>query len=215
MDGFVKGEMMSENTKQSVGEPVAWQDIVSAIRAVCCESTRHDEMFPQPRDKQIEDERAIYRVVKILERYATIATNHPHWPMHPAHPKKNEEIERLKRNVNDLSRVVHWMTVGQQAAWIEWKHGEGADAGMRWIHNGLLGPGLIPDEDEPYGKEAQAYFDANRDYPFPTCYCGRPSNIIWMGEGFCCQEHYNTRRAQFEAQQQAGQEGEGREGEHG
>jgi hypothetical protein len=31
-----------------------------------------------------------------------------------------------------------------------------------------------PDEDEPYGKEAQAYFDANRSDPFPTCTnCGR------------------------------------------
>ena len=75
---------------------------------------------------------------------------------------------------------------------------------MVWIQNGLFGPGLIPDEDEPYGKEAQAYFDANRSDPFPACYCGRTSNSLWMGQGFCCQEHYNTRRAQIEAQRQAG-----------
>ncbi len=99
------------------------------------------------------------------------------------------------------------MTVAQQAAWIEWQHGKGAEEAMGWIQNGLFGPGLIPDEDEPYGKEAQAYFDANRSDPFPTCYCGRPSNHLWMGQGFCCQEHYNTRRAQIEAQQQDGKEG--------
>lgn len=47
-----------------------------------------------------------------------------------------------------------------QAAWIEWKHGRGADAGMQWIENTLWGPGLIPGEDgKPIGS-AQAFFDA-------------------------------------------------------
>ena len=131
----------------------------------------------------------------------------PGWPKHPAQPKESEEVERLKKTLNDLGKIIHDMTVAQQAAWIEWQHGKGAEEAMVWIQNGLFGPGLISDEDEPYGKEAQAYFDANRSDPFPTCYCGRPSNQLWMGQGFCCQEHYNTRRAQIEAQQQDGKEG--------
>lgn len=51
-----------------------------------------------------------------------------------------------------LSRVVAAM----QAAWIEWMHGRGADAAMQWIENTLIGPGLIPGDDE---SDAQAFFD--------------------------------------------------------
>ena len=111
------------------------------------------------------------------------------------------EVTRLKRELaqskealKDFGKVIHNMTVGQQAAWIEWKHGKGAEAGMAWIQNALFGPGFIPDEDEPYGKEAQAFFDANCSDPLPFCACGRPSNILWMGQGFCCEEHYNQAR---------------------
>ena len=67
-----------------------------------------------------------------------------------------DELARAKKLTNDLGKIIHDMTVAQQAAWIEWQHGKGADAAMTWIHNGLVGPGFIPDEDEPYGKEAQA-----------------------------------------------------------
>lgn len=96
------------------------------------------------------------------------------------------EVARLKNVLNDLGKIIHDMTVAQQAAWIEWRHGKGAEEGMVWIQNGLAGPGFIPDEDEPYGKEAQAWFDANCAAPLPTCFCGRPSNIGWIGQGFCC-----------------------------
>src|SRR5690554_543919 len=51
-----------------------------------------------------------------------------------------------------LSRVVAVM----QAAWIEWRRGRGADAAMQWIENTLIGPGLIPGDDE---SDAQAFFD--------------------------------------------------------
>ena len=107
-----------------------------------------------------------------------------------------DELARAKKLTNDLGKIIHDMTVAQQAAWIEWQHGKGAEAGMQWIQNGLFGPGFIPDEDEPYGKEAQAWFDANRADPFPTCFCGRPSNILWMGKGFCCDAHYQQHRAE-------------------
>lgn len=107
-----------------------------------------------------------------------------------------DDLARAKKLTNDLGKIIHDMTVAQQAAWIEWQHGKGAEEAMTWIHNGLAGPGFIPDEDEPYGKEAQAWYDANRADPLPTCFCGRPSNSLWMGQGFCCHEHYEQRRAE-------------------
>jgi hypothetical protein len=57
-----------------------------------------------------------------------------------------------------VSQALHNVMVGNQSAWIEWKHGAGAEAAMQWIENGLIGPGLIPS-----GTEAQAWFDANED----------------------------------------------------
>ncbi|WP_349984474.1 hypothetical protein ABRP17_016495 [Stenotrophomonas sp. WHRI 8082] len=96
-----------------------------------------------------------------------------------------EEIVKIDRVLQMMGKITHDHVTANQAAWIEWQHGRGADAAMGWIHSGLWGPGLIPDEDEPYGKEAQAYFDANRAQPFPACACGRPSNQLWMGHGAC------------------------------
>jgi hypothetical protein len=100
------------------------------------------------------------------------------------------EITRLKAIIKELSEAIHDQVVAQQSAWIEWQHGDGAESAMTWIHNGLLTRGFIPDENQPYGKEAQAWFDANQSHPSPQCSCGRPSNIEWMGQGFCCNEHY-------------------------
>jgi len=114
------------------------------------------------------------------------------------------ELGRVKRLAGDLGKIIHDMTVAEQAAWIEWQHGRGAEAAMSWIHNGLEGPGHIPDEDVPYGKEPQAWFDANRADPFPTCFCGRPSNRLWMGKGFCSNEHYQQHHAEAEAKKTEG-----------
>lgn len=102
-----------------------------------------------------------------------------------------ERADSFERATQTLSRINHDFTVVMQAAWIEWQHGRGAEAAMSWIHNTLAGPGNIPDEDEPYAKEAQAYFDANRHDPLPTCFCGRPSNRSWMKQGFCSEQHAN------------------------
>jgi hypothetical protein len=107
------------------------------------------------------------------------------------------EIDQLNALVKELSDINHDHIVGMQAAYIEWQHGEGAESAMSWIENALDGPGLIPDESEPYGTEAQAYFDANQAHPFPTCECGRPSNIGWMGKGFCCNEHYQKALSEY------------------
>lgn len=105
------------------------------------------------------------------------------------------QLAKLTTAYKELSGMFHDQVVAQQAAWIEWQHGKGAEAGMQWIENGLCGPGHIPDEDEPYGKEAQAWFDANQSSPLPFCACGRPSNIATAGHGFCSEAHFEDFRA--------------------
>jgi hypothetical protein len=122
----------------------------------------------------------------------------------PAHPKatidvvaelqqnlaeRDKRISELKKFVKEQSAILNDKIVSEQAAYIEWQHGKGAEAGMQWIANGLWGPGLIPEESEPWGTEAQAYYDANKSNPFPECFCGRPSNQLWMGKGACCDGH--------------------------
>jgi len=99
------------------------------------------------------------------------------------------EILAIDNALQRMGKIVHDQTTANQAAWIEWQHGRGAEAAMGWIHNGLWGPGLIPDENAPYGKEAQAFYDANCSDPIQACACGRPSNQLWMGHGACCNEH--------------------------
>jgi hypothetical protein len=94
-----------------------------------------------------------------------------------------------------IAEAFHDNITAMQAAWIEWQHGKGAEAAMQWIENTLAGPGNIPDEDAEYGKEPQAFFDANRADPLPRCTCGRPSNIGWMGQGFCSEAHYREAKA--------------------
>lgn len=113
----------------------------------------------------------------------------------PAQAQEDAQIAKLTTAYTELSNMFLDQIVAQQAAWIEWQHGEGAEAAMGWIENGLCGPGHIPDEDAPYGKEAQAWYDANNSDPFPVCQCGRPSNIMWMGAGFCCKAHHDAARA--------------------
>ncbi|GAA5231796.1 hypothetical protein FOZ76_14640 [Verticiella sediminum] len=108
--------------------------------------------------------------------------------------------------VEELSRIIRDMIVAEQAAWIEWRHGAGAEAAMSWIHNGLAGPGHIPDEDEPYGREPQAWYDANNSRPFPRCFCGRPSNILQTGKGFCSEAHYRQRQQDADTAPQSGGE---------
>lgn len=95
--------------------------------------------------------------------------------------------------LKEIGNINHDLCVAMQAAYIEWKHGKGAEAGMQWIANTLWGPGLIPKDTEPYGTEAQAWMDSHRSDPLPVCSCGRPSNIGWMGQGFCSDEHYKRR----------------------
>lgn len=103
----------------------------------------------------------------------------------------DQEREHLKMVTN----MHHDALVTMQAALIEWKHGKGAEAALQWLVNTLAGPGLLPSADEPWGKDAQRYMDANRAEPMPVCHCGTPSHIGWMGKGFCSEAHYQEAKA--------------------
>lgn len=105
---------------------------------------------------------------------------------------KDARAEQFRK---ELAGMHHDLLVVMQAAWIEWQRGKGAESAMQWIENTLAGPGLIPCDDEPYSNEPQAYFDKNKSDPFPECFCGRPSNQLWMGKGFCSDDHYKEHRA--------------------
>lgn len=67
-----------------------------------------------------------------------------------------------------MERVQHNTIVAMQAAWIEWKHGRGAEAAMQWIENTLDGPGLIPwegAEEQTWSTDPNEYFSVNRIGP--------------------------------------------------
>ena len=98
-----------------------------------------------------------------------------------------------------LAHIMHDQTTAMQSALIEWKHGKGAEAGLQWIVNTLMGPGLLPDFDAEHGTNAQFWFDANQSQPMPTCFCGNPSHIGWMGQGFCSNAHYDEAKAKHDA----------------
>ena len=69
-----------------------------------------------------------------------------------------ERIEELKNRLVESNTIIHNLIVANQAAWIEWQRGGGAEKAMVWIHNGLVGPGHIPDDTE---TDAQNFFDAH------------------------------------------------------
>ncbi|WP_175806632.1 Lar family restriction alleviation protein [Burkholderia cenocepacia] len=114
-------------------------------------------------------------------------------------PRAEVADDKTKRLIKTLSDIIHDQTVAMQSAIIEWQHGNGAEAGLAWIVNTLEGPGHLPDFDAPHGKHAQFWFNANQANPLPTCFCGNPSSSLWMGQGFCCDEHYREARAKYDA----------------
>ena len=95
-----------------------------------------------------------------LEQFVSMLAAPSPQPPVQAGEARDAEIARLKRGQFVLGQCVHNMVVAEQAAWIEWQHGAGAEQAMTWIQNGLLGPGHIPKHE---GMTAQAYFDANYD----------------------------------------------------
>lgn len=103
----------------------------------------------------------------------------------------DEKSPVVDREVYDLlSQILHDNVAAMQAAWIEWRNGDGAEAAMQWIENTLEGPGMLPDPNEPHAANAQMFFALNRSNPNPPCgICGAPSPIAWMDLGACSSEH--------------------------
>ena len=66
--------------------------------------------------------------------------------------------EELEKRLIESNTIIHNLIVANQAAWIEWQHGAGCEKAMVWIHNGLVGPGHIPEDTE---TDAQKFFDAH------------------------------------------------------
>lgn len=97
----------------------------------------------------------------------------------------NDERQAIESQM--LANTLNDAVVTMQAAWIEAQHGGGAESAMQWIHNYLVPPGIAPGQfdEEPYCREAQAWYDSHRSDPFPVCPCGRPSNILSDGKGYC------------------------------
>ena len=69
----------------------------------------------------------------------------------------NPDVRLARANVM-WGYVVEHLVFAMQAAWIEWKRGDGAEHAMVWIENTLDGPGSL-DEIEASDTDAQAYFD--------------------------------------------------------
>ena len=66
------------------------------------------------------------------------------------------ENEHARMRIKELDLLFGRYLLGMRWSVIEWQHGQGADAAMQWIWNGLAGPGELPPESE---TQAQAYFD--------------------------------------------------------
>jgi len=72
---------------------------------------------------------------------------------------ETEKIKKLKEQLQFSNTIIHNMVVANQAAWLEWQEGKGSEKAMSWIHNGLFGPGHIPDNTEK--QKPQEWFDSN------------------------------------------------------
>lgn len=113
--------------------------------------------------------------------------------------ERDKRIAALERRLLSDAQIMNDLLVSNQAAWIEWQRGSGAEEAMEWVQNTLLGVG-VPEGSEPWAKDPQAWYGANKSNPFPTCFCGRPSNHLWMGQGFCSDAHYDQARAKAAAE---------------
>lgn len=67
-----------------------------------------------------------------------------------------DENEVAKMRIKELDLLFGRYILAMRSAVIEEDHGLGAEAGMMWIYNSLVGPGELPPESETL---AQAYFD--------------------------------------------------------
>ena len=59
--------------------------------------------------------------------------------------------------INALEVFLQDFVVCQQTAWIEWKHGKGAEEAMKWIESSLVCPEQLPDKNmSKYYKDGRA-----------------------------------------------------------
>lgn len=106
------------------------------------------------------------------------------------------EIEQLKDMIRDLNSIIHNQVVGMQAALIDAEH-NGPEHGLRWISNGLAGPGHLPDPDDQWYGDANDYYNAHCAEPLGPCeVCGRPSGACGQLHVACTPEHLKQAEAQ-------------------
>ncbi|WP_198386207.1 hypothetical protein [Burkholderia ubonensis] len=163
--------------------------------------------LPLPKNGDGVRRRLVHRISELeaeVERLNAIIATRPDQP-EPRAEVTDDKQDKAKGLIKTLSDIIHDQTVAMQSAIIEWRHGNGAEAGLSWIVNTLEGPGHFPDFDAPHGKHAQFWFNANRANPLPACFCGNPSSSLWMGQGFCCDEHYSAAKARHDAARAGGQ----------
>ncbi|MNG08470.1 hypothetical protein D3C84_918280 [compost metagenome] len=67
-----------------------------------------------------------------------------------------QTAKRSAMRIKELDLLFGRYLLGMRAAVIELDYGDGPEAAMRWIRNGLIGPGQLPPDD---AFDAQAYFD--------------------------------------------------------
>ncbi|MCP4487788.1 MAG: hypothetical protein GY820_10795 [Gammaproteobacteria bacterium] len=100
---------------------------------------------------------------------------------------------------NTKDNCLHDVIVACQSAWIEWKHGKGAEGAMTWIENMLNINMAIPtDKTSKYSRNAQFFYNEQNSNPYPRCPCGNPSSILINDEtGYCCDEHEKMHEAKL------------------
>lgn len=88
---------------EPAGEPVPWQSVVSAIRAVGSEAYQRGSMFPQAVDEHREDRAAVRRVAEMIEWYATnggaVAESLKDWPKVPTHPPSPSALAEVPKGL--------------------------------------------------------------------------------------------------------------------
>lgn len=67
-----------------------------------------------------------------------------------------QAVKHSAMRIKELDLMFGRYLLGMQSAVIEQEHGKGAEEAMRWIFNGLAGPGVFAPDD---ATDAQAYFD--------------------------------------------------------
>jgi len=71
---------------------------------------------------------------------------------------KDEQIKKLKEQLQLTNSIIHNMIVADQSAYIAYKNGD-IDNAFEWIENGLFGPGHLPENNN--NLTPQKWYDTN------------------------------------------------------